>query len=192
MRASGISEGPNKLSLQAGDNQPIEASQRGPASAGSLQLLFTEGQIMSKTSHARHEHKKHAKSSAAMGDHIDTSFHEPSVWVDAGIVICLLSLAFFFIVPFASFMSTNLVLIMLALFSIVIVVFMAMVWRNRPSQSSHPRHIEAGHVTYLAAIGLLSIAIVFQVIRHELDVWLVVILVILVLLHAIYRRSGRR
>ena len=155
-------------------------------------VIIYKGQTMSKTSHARHEHKKHIKSSAVAGDHIDTSFHEPSAWVDAGIVICLLSLAFFFIVPFASFMPTNLVLVMLALFAIVILVFMAMVWRNRPNQNSHPRHIEAGHITYLAAVGLLSLAIVVQVLRHELDVWLIVILAVLVVLHAIYRRSGRK
>jgi hypothetical protein len=147
---------------------------------------------MSKTSHARHEHKKHSQPSPMMGDHIDTSFHEPSSWVDVGIVICLLSLAFFFVVPFASIMPASLVLVLLGLFAVVIVVFMAMVWRNRPTAASHPRHIEAGHITYLAAVGLLSLAIIVQVIRHELDVWLVIILALLVIIHVLYRRVGRK
>lgn len=145
---------------------------------------------MSKTSHRRHA-KKHHQPAKPMGDHIDTSFHEPSAWTDVGIVICLVSLAFFFLVPFAAAMPAGLVLAILVLFAVVILVFMALTWRARPTNNSHQRHIEAGHVAYLAAVFLLSLGIIVQVLRHELDWWLPVILITLIVVHVIYRRLGK-
>lgn len=146
---------------------------------------------MSKASHRKHEHKQSKHQPQPLGDHIDTSFHEPSAWTDAGIVICLISLAFFFLVPFATVMPTALVFAILVLFALVIVVFMAMTWKARPTSGSHQRHIEAGHVTYLAAVFLLSLGVVVQVLRRQLDWWLPAILIALVIVHMTYRRTGK-
>lgn len=85
---------------------------------------------MSKTSHAKHEHKNKKK-------HQDMSYEKPHEDYHAGkfgdliIGLLILGLGLFFIIPFYSLIPAAGQVVVIGLFFLVLVLFAIFVWRKR-------------------------------------------------------------
>lgn len=85
---------------------------------------------MSRTSHAKHEHKNKKK-------HQDISYEKPHEDYHAGVMgdivigLLILGLGIFFIVPFYSLMSTAGQIAAITLFLLAIAIFILFVWKKR-------------------------------------------------------------
>jgi len=85
---------------------------------------------VSKTSHAKHEHKNKKK-------HQDMSYEKPHEDYQAGIGgdivigLLILGLGLFFIIPFYSYIPALGQIVIIALFALVILAFSLFVWNKR-------------------------------------------------------------
>lgn len=139
---------------------------------------------MSKTSHQKHEAKhKKPKHKNPQFEPIkeEDIFTEHRLGSEIIIALVIFGLGLFFMVPFYSALTVNLQFALLIVFMLVVLGFAITHWRNRPKTTTAKLPL-VERVVFLAAIALLSIAIIVQVIAHNLDTWLVLILVIIVLL----------
>jgi cation transport ATPase len=139
---------------------------------------------MSKTSHARHEakHKKpqHKNPQFEKIEENDI-FTEHKFTSEIIIALVIFGLGLFFMVPAYSALTVHWQFALLLVFMLVVLGFAITHWRSRPAKAANKMPV-VERVVFLAAIGLLSLAIIIQVLMHNLDVWLVAILVIIVLL----------
>jgi cation transport ATPase len=139
---------------------------------------------MSKKSHAKHEakHKKPAHKKPQFEKiEEDDIFTEHKTFSEIIIALVIFGLGQFFMVPVYSALTVNIQFALLVVFMLVIAGFAITHWRNRPKNTIN-KMPAVERAIFLTVIGLLSIAIIVQVIMRSLDIWLVAILVIIILL----------
>lgn len=91
-----------------------------------------------------------------------------------GIVILLLIML---INPFDILMLDMGVMMVLSLFAVSVMAFAALVWRERSRDEREALLVgSAGRIAYLTGAGVLSVGIIVQTIAHDLDIWLVLAL----------------
>ncbi len=84
--------------------------------------------------------------------------------------------------PFNFWMPTNMLMVMLVGLIIVFTLFASFVWRENAKDERELLHrMFAGRVAYLVGTGTLVLAIIIQCFLHQLDPWLVLVLVLMVL-----------
>ncbi len=138
---------------------------------------------MSRTSHSRHEAKhtkpKHKNPQFEPIKEEDI-FTEHKFTSEILIALVIFGLGLFFMVPAYSALTVNGQFLLLAAFMLVVLVFAVTHWRTRPKHDTKLPLVE--RMVFLSVIGLLSIAIIIQVFMHNLDSWLIMILVLTILL----------
>ena len=92
----------------------------------------------------------------------------------SGILIVLLVL---FLNPFDFWMPTTLLMMMVLGLVVVFALFASFVWRENHRDEREGLHkMMAGRIAYLTGTALLTLGIIVQSFKHELDPWLVFIL----------------
>ena len=92
----------------------------------------------------------------------------------SGILLVLLVL---FLNPFDFWMPTTLLMMMVLGLVVVFALFASFVWRENHRDEREGLHkMMAGRIAYLTGTALLTLAIIVQSFKHELDPWLVFIL----------------
>lgn len=139
---------------------------------------------MSKKSHQKHESKhKKPKHNKPQFEHIeeDDIFTEHKFGSEIIIALLIFGLGLFFMVPAYNALTVNMQFGLLTIFMLVVLGFAIAHWRNRPAINDANKLPMVERVVFLAIVALLSVAIIVQVIMHNLDVWLIAILVLVVL-----------
>ena len=84
--------------------------------------------------------------------------------------------------PFHFWMPTNILMIMLVGLMVIFAIFASFVWRENAKDERELLHrMFAGRVAYLVGTGTLVLAIIVQCFSHQLDPWLVLVLVLMIL-----------
>lgn len=93
----------------------------------------------------------------------------------SGILIILLIL---FLNPFGFWMPSTLLMMMVLGLVVVFILFASFVWRENHRDEREMLHkMRAGRVAFLVGTALLTLGIIIQSFNHELDLWLIFILV---------------
>ncbi|MBI2798081.1 hypothetical protein HYX70_02135 [Candidatus Saccharibacteria bacterium] len=139
---------------------------------------------MSKNSHQKHELKKKHSSTNHTKQTADVDYKAHS-FADIIIVLLIIGLGIIFILPFYAFMPLAAQMVLLILFGTTIVLFAASLWRQKPANMvvTHPQ--TAGHLAYLAAVVVLATVIILQILNGQLDIWLIVVLVIIMVVRSL-------
>lgn len=136
---------------------------------------------MSRNSHRKYEQNKHSVQSNTahvVKSHEDYQAH---TWGDTLIVLLIIGLGIIFILPFYSVMPAGARYAAMIVFAITIVLFAGSLWNKKPADMAVTHPQTAGHLVYLATIVILACVIVLQLLSGQLDFWLVVILVVVIL-----------
>jgi len=103
----------------------------------------------------------------------------------AVLLVCLLN-------PFSFWMPTNVHMTMIVLLMIAIILFSALVWKEKTKDEREMVHRNnAGRMAYVAGTLVLSVGVIVQSMSHTLDPWLVLglgIMVIVKLIGLLYSR----
>ena len=106
--------------------------------------------------------------------------------------VVLIILLVLFLNPFELWMPPILLMMMMLGLVIVFSLFASFIWRENDKDEREGLHkMMAGRFAFLAGTATLVIAIIIQSFRHELDVWLVVTLGIMILAKIVGLLYGR-
>ncbi len=84
--------------------------------------------------------------------------------------------------PFNFWMPTNMLMVILVGLIVVFALFTSFVWRENAKDERELLHrMFAGRLAYLVGTGTLVLAIIIQCFWHQLDPWLVLVLVLMIL-----------
>ena len=97
--------------------------------------------------------------------------------------ILLLTTAALFCNPLQKlWMPTMFASAILLCFLIIFILFAAFIWKEKPrDEREEANRLLAGRVGFLAGTGILVIGIIYQTLKHNLDIWLLVTLLIMIL-----------
>jgi|SRR3989344_1575066 len=113
----------------------------------------------------------------------------PQETIVSGVLIILLVL---FLNPFEFWMPPILLMMMVLGLVVVFSLFASFVWRENSKDEREGLHkMMAGRIAFLAGTAVLVIGIIIQSFRHELDVWLVFTLGVMILAKIIGLIYGR-
>lgn len=97
--------------------------------------------------------------------------------------------------PFDWFMFSQIEMIVLAIFAGLFAIFIALFWNEKPTDERDSLHMMfAGRIAFLVGTSVATVGIVIQSIQHDLDPWLPVVLLSMVVskyaarVYAQYRR----
>ena len=91
--------------------------------------------------------------------------------------LALVVLLVFLINPFDAWMADMTLMVCLTVVAVLVVVFAAFVLREDASDEREIQHrMYAGRAAYLSGIGILTIALLFQGLRHNIDAWIAIAL----------------
>ncbi len=94
----------------------------------------------------------------------------------------LVILALLILNPFHFWMPDMMLMVALALILVCFAIFAIFVLREKAEDEREVAHrMLSGRIAFLTGSTLLTIGIVFQSLKHNVDVWLVVVLVVMVL-----------
>lgn len=85
---------------------------------------------MSKSSHAKHEHKKHQSSNAQQGYEKPHEDYQAGVWGDIVIFILIIGLGLFFVLPFYGVLPNPGNVLIITTFLLIIAGFALLIWRR--------------------------------------------------------------
>lgn len=96
--------------------------------------------------------------------------------------VLLIVLLILFLEPFGIFMSPPFLMMIILGLIVVFGVFAALIWRERVKDERENLHkMLAARFGFLAGASVLVIGIVIQAISHQVDTWLVVALIVMIL-----------
>ena len=96
--------------------------------------------------------------------------------------LLLIILLLFFIEPFGLFMTPPVAMMILTILIVIFGIFASLVWREKArDEREHLHKMIAGRFGYLAGASVLMIGIVIQTLNHELDSWLIIALIAMIL-----------
>jgi len=102
----------------------------------------------------------------------------PEIIISAVLIILLILL----LDPFMYYMPTPLQMIIITLVLLVFASFSAFVWREKARDEREQLHINiASRFSYLAGVGILIAGTLYQTINHNLDPWLIIALIVMML-----------
>ncbi len=79
-------------------------------------------------------------------------------------------------------MTSALTLTLLMILAVTLIAFGVFVWREKPRDEREALYgLKASRISYFAGASVLVVAIILQVFRHHLDVWLAIALGAMVL-----------
>ena len=109
-----------------------------------------------------------------------------NVLQEIGVSVVLIVLLISFLNPFELWMPPVLLMMMMMGLIIAFSIFASFMWRENARDEREGLHtMMAGRIAFLAGTASLVIGIIIQSFRHELDVWLVLTLGILILAKSI-------
>ncbi len=98
------------------------------------------------------------------------------------ISVILIVLLILFLNPFEFWMPTPFFMMMVLNFIIVFVIYASFVWKENSKDERENLHkIIAGRIAFLVGVAFLSMGIIIQSFKHELDFWLPVTLCVMIL-----------
>ncbi len=104
------------------------------------------------------------------------------------ISLTLLLILIFCLNPFGILMPPPLVSMLVISLLLFVGIFASFIWKERSGDERENYHkLLAGHLAFLTGVALLGIAIAFQELNHDLDPWLVYILIAMILAKIIGR-----
>ncbi len=138
---------------------------------------------MSRTSHAKHEHKKSNNQHQAHSRQAENT-NEPSKFgTEVMVGIMIFALGMFFMVPVYSALTVGYQFALLIVFMCSVAAFVFFHWRKlKRTELNHQKLPILERFVFLSIITMLSVAIIIQALNRDLDVWLVVILVLAILI----------
>jgi uncharacterized membrane protein len=75
--------------------------------------------------------------------------------------------------PFNIIMTSVFSLTLIMILAVALIAFAVFVWHEKPRDEREALHgLKAGHISYFIGGGVLVLAIIVQVIQHDLDKWL--------------------
>lgn len=106
--------------------------------------------------------------------------------------IALIVLLILFLNPFSFWMPTALLMMMILGLAVVFVMFVSFIWRENSRDEREGFHkMMAGRFAFLAGAAILVVAIIIQSFSHNLDFWLVLALITMILTKIIGLIYGR-
>lgn len=96
------------------------------------------------------------------------------MWKETSLSVVLVLLLLLFVNPFEIFgMPTTSQMILLGIFTVLFMIFVAFVWREIPQDERESHHVFlAGRIAFLIGSGILVLGMVTQMFSHSLDVWI--------------------
>jgi len=88
--------------------------------------------------------------------------------------VVLIGIAVFLLNPLHWWMPSNLVMMVATGLAVVFAIYASFSWRERAQDERDAIHrMLSGRIAFLAGSGLLSVGIIVQGFKHEIDPWLV-------------------
>lgn len=106
--------------------------------------------------------------------------------------VFLIILLVAFLHPPGLLMPKSLEMIMLVLFILASLFFLALIWKEKPrDERDHAHQLSAGRFSYFAGSFVLTLGIVVQALNHNIDPWLIIGLGVMILIKIIVRMYSR-
>lgn len=98
------------------------------------------------------------------------------------ISLTLIGLLVFLLNPTHILMPTSLQNMLLVVLSALFILFLSFFWRENSADEREKLHkYIAGRFAFLVGVGVLVVGVIFQTLSHEVDPWLIIALVAIVL-----------
>ena len=96
------------------------------------------------------------------------------MWKETMLSSVIIALLLLFINPLDVFgMPSASQMILLGVFAVLFMIFIAFVWQEHPADERESHHVFlAGRMAFLVGSGVLACGIIVQLSLHALDVWL--------------------
>ncbi len=106
----------------------------------------------------------------------------PRFLFDSTVFTSFIIALIFLVNPFGLWMPTMMHMLVLGIFIASLLFFIALFWKERVVDEREAAHsLFAGRVAFISGILTAAVAIVVQSIRHEIDVWLAIVLCVMVI-----------
>ena len=104
------------------------------------------------------------------------------MWKETSLSSVLILLLLLFINPFEVFgMPTVSQMILLSIFSVLFMIFVAFVWRENSLDERESHHVFlAGRFAFLAGTSVLTIGMIIQIVSRTLDMWIPAALAVMI------------
>ena len=97
----------------------------------------------------------------------------------SGVLILMLLLL---INPFHFWMPNFLLMLILTILSATFLIFASLFWREKPKDERENFHsMTAGRISYLSGITTLIVGLIYQSIKHEIDIWLPIAITVMLI-----------
>lgn len=102
--------------------------------------------------------------------------------------IFLIVLLSAFLYPTDLLMPKSMEMIMLVLFVLASLIFLALIWKERAIDEREQAHQRsAGRISFFVGSSMLTVGIISQALHHNIDPWLIITLGIMILTKIIVR-----
>jgi len=104
----------------------------------------------------------------------------------------LIGLLVAFLNPTGLLMPESSEMMLLVLFAVAFMAFLGFFWKERAAdEREHAHQLAAGRISFFVGSTVLTVGILFQALRHDIDPWMVGALILMILAKLFSRMYAR-